>query len=491
MQCNHCGAELQIRREFCPSCGERVQLTMEDIVNVAQTDAAARHGDSLNKGLRTAILSCVALFALVWAIAYVYDKKITFDGASLPSPPANAPTNVAVGVESFIKPLVEPRPLPPITHTVPRRMGYRLEPIKTQLRSANGGNNKDYDIAFDRGLTFLGRGQEADGGWPVKMVPAGWPGDSTKSFQWGRIGVSSLVLLAFLGDGQVWWREGNAPRPKFGNSTQLAIRFLIKQQDPETGRFGPGSGEGVHFMFNHGMATLAMAEAAGISGDPELLDRAQRAVDFIVKAQTDGGGWNYYAVNKVEDMTLSAWQVQALAAAREAGLKVPDEVFKKALDLYRRATINGRVVFRFPNDDGVYTVSLAGQGLMTRQLLGDSGGMPDLKLLSAKILTQAPKVKFPDWTRGWSPTKNKDALARSAFDPYMIYYCTYSLYFSGGSEWTEWSQIAMKSLLQMQDLDGGWHPNDVNAYKGGTYYSTALAILALQVHHRILHSIAQ
>ena len=35
----------------------------------------------------------------------------------------------------------------------------------------------------------------------VTMVPKGWPNDDTKSFQWGRVGISGLVVLAFLGDG--------------------------------------------------------------------------------------------------------------------------------------------------------------------------------------------------------------------------------------------------------------------------------------------------
>ena len=149
--------------------------------------------------------------------------------------------------------------------------------------------------------------------------------------------------------------------------------------------------------------------------------------------------------------------------------------------------MNGRVAYRLPNDDGIYTPSLAGMGLMIRQLLGESAALPDLKLLSAKVSEAAPKVKFPDWTRGWKPT-SKDALARSTFDPYMLYYCTYGLFFSGGAEWTAWNDNVCKGIMQMQDYDGGWHPNDVNAFKGGTYYSTALCILALQAHHRIHHS---
>ena len=488
MQCNHCGAELVIRREFCPKCGERVTFSLDQIVGVAHDDAAVRRNAALNSGLRTAIFIVVALIALIEGFAYYFDKRLLFDGSALPSAQANAAGSVEAANGTTLAPYSEPRPLPPFAHNNPRMLSHRLDPVRSAMRLANEGLTNDFEIDIERGLAFLGKAQERDGGWPVAMTPKNWPGDETGNYAWGRVGVSSLVLLAFMGNGHTWLKEGNLPRSKFAEAVFQGVKFLVRSQDPETGRFGVGEGERVHFMYNQGMATLALSEAAALSGDPELLARVQKAVDLIVKTQTATGGWNYFGHKENDDISVSAWQVQALAAAREAGAKVPDETLNKALELFRRATIKGRVAYRLPNDDGIYTPSLAAMGLMVRQLLGESAALPDLKLLESKVAEAAPKVKIPDYTHGWLP-KEKTAAARAAFDPYMLYYSTYGLFFSGGAEWKTWNKTACKAIIDMQDYDGGWHPNDINAYKGGTYYSTALCILALQVHHRIHHSL--
>lgn len=492
MQCSNCGAELQLRREFCPQCGQRVTFSLDDVVNVAQTDAAWRHGDDLNKSLRSAIGVLVVLFAVAWSLSYYYDKRLTFDASMLPAPAANAPATGAGGGDDNLKPLTEPRPLPPVVHANPRRLGHRVEPMRGMVRAANGGAAKDFDIAIEMAQAFLGKGQERDGGWPVKLLPnKGWPLDDTQTFQWGRVGVSSLVLLSFLADGHTWNKEPNGPQSKYGLLVQNGLRFLVRSQDPGSGRIGPGEGERVHFMYNHAMATLALSEGAALTGDPDLLEHVQKAVDYAAKTQTNGGGWNYFGHKEVDDISVSAWQVQALLAAREAGANVPDETLRKALALFKRATIpgQGRVAYRLPDDDGVYTPSLAAMGLMIRQLAGESSGQADLRPLATKVVAAAPKVKIPEWTHGWKPDGKTD-LARSAFDPYMLYYSTYALFFAGGAEWKEWSGSVLKSIVGMQDYDGAWHPNDPSAYKGGTYYSTALCLLCLQVHHRIHHSAA-
>ena len=45
-------------------------------------------------------------------------------------------------------------------------------------------------------------------------------------------------------------------------------------------------------MYGHGMASIALCEAYGMTQDPKLRGPAQKALDYIVKAQhAPTGGW--------------------------------------------------------------------------------------------------------------------------------------------------------------------------------------------------------
>lgn len=489
MTCNSCGHVLKQRAEFCPNCGQRIVVTMEEIITSSQDDLATRRGESLNGKLRVGILVVIFLITVLYGFIYLLDKPLVFDGSQLPSIQANAVTSAnSNNVDSIEKPFVEPRPLPPVPQSVVRVLGHRREPIRSALRNANGGKEAEYDKAIRNGLAFLGKYQETDGGWPVAIFPRNWPQAESVDFKWGRVGVSSLALLAFFGDGHTWLPDDAGRNDQYFDVTRKAVKFLLAAQDPTTGRFGAGEGERVHFMYNHGMATLALAEATALSGDPELKAHLEKAIAYIVKTQTSNGGWNYYGHQDSDDISVSVWQVQALAAAREAGLAVPDESLTRALSLFRSATKGDRVLYRLEHDDNIFTPSLNGMALMLRQLLGEDPANPELKALAARIATTVPKTK-PEWGRDWTPA-SKEAVDRAKFDPYMLYYCTYGLFFLGGTDWEEWNKAASKALFNMQANDGSFRANDINSLKGGTYYATALCVLTLQVQHRIVHAVS-
>lgn len=485
--CNNCGNVVKLRSEFCPICGQRMVHTMDDIIASSQDDAARREGEALIGKLRAGIAALLILFSVVLGVIYLYDKKLTFDGSALPGFQANAPVASGAPNASLEKPYVDPRPLPPLPTPVVRVMGHRLDPVRAALRSANGGGAREFNTGINAGLQFLSKWQEKDGGWPVSIIPGQLPQGETADFKWGRVGVSSLVLLAYLGDGHTWVNMSNGGRDQYAEIVRRGIAFLLTAQDPATGRFGAIKRE---FMYNHSMATLALVEAAALTGDAELKARATKAVDFLVQAQTTQGGWEYYGRTESDlaDISSSAWPVQALAAARDAQIAVPDEAFSRVLQFYRKSTQKDRAIYRLTKDDGVYLPSRSGMVLMSRLLCGESTTEPDIAALSTKLLNYVPKVK-PEWGRNWNP-KAKDAADRAAFNPYMLYFCTYGMFFAGGKEWTEWNEKTSRAIFDMQDGDGAWRANDVFSGQGGTCYSTAMCVLSLQVHHRIIHSVA-
>ncbi len=79
------------------------------------------------------------------------------------------------------------------------------------------------------------------------------------------------------------------------------------------GRQAPdGDLRGEETMYSHGIATIALSEAYGMSSDPNLLDHVRRAVLFIDRARNRrAGGWRYDP-GQAGDTSVLGWQVMAL-----------------------------------------------------------------------------------------------------------------------------------------------------------------------------------
>ena len=69
-------------------------------------------------------------------------------------------------------------------------------------------------------------------------------------------------------------------------------------------------------MLSHALATVALAEAFGLSGDKDMGKAAQVAVDFIVAAQDQRtGGWAADA-GQMPRTAISVQHILALTAPR-------------------------------------------------------------------------------------------------------------------------------------------------------------------------------
>ena len=73
-------------------------------------------------------------------------------------------------------------------------------------------------------------------------------------------------------------------------------------------------------MYEHGLATLCLAEMYGMDPDPELEDKLRKAVDLIIKCQSPAGGWRYSPSPTDQDLSVTVMQVVALRAANNAGV---------------------------------------------------------------------------------------------------------------------------------------------------------------------------
>ena len=76
-------------------------------------------------------------------------------------------------------------------------------------------------------------------------------------------------------------------------------------------------------MYAHGIATIAMCEAFGLTADPTLKKHAQAALNYTIAAQDpDGGGWRY-SPRAGGDTSVVGWHVMALKSGQMSGLNVP------------------------------------------------------------------------------------------------------------------------------------------------------------------------
>src|SRR5262249_8943628 len=145
--------------------------------------------------------------------------------------------------------------------------------------------------------------------------------------------MNALTVLAFLSRGHV------PGRGKYGDTIERgsvkpgvltrAKKFILSKLSKVPGREGFLSIGGT--MYEHGLATLALAELYGMDPDPELEDGLRAGVNLILRAQGPVGGWNYAPSAADGDLSVSVMQIVALRAASNAEIAVPKKAIDKAI----------------------------------------------------------------------------------------------------------------------------------------------------------------
>jgi hypothetical protein len=337
--------------------------------------------------------------------------------------------------------------------------------------------------ALKDGLEWLKRHQDEDGKWDcagfMKHDPASdlctGAGDSNHD-----VGVTGLALLAFLGDGHTL-RHG-----QYKDVVSNGLRWLRDQQDPESGLIGEEIGHA--FLYDHGIATLAVCEAYYFDRSPLLRSTAQRAVSTIGRARNPYGAWRYALPGDGDnDTSVTGWMVFALKSAQEGGLKVDNEAFVAARNWFDEVTDpnTGRCGYdsigspssrveghneAYPAEKGEAMTAVA---LLCRVFMGDDPSEHPVMERHAELLRKSLPV--------WDPSAK-------ANDMYYWYYGTYAMYQMGGEHWQAWNKAMKPAVLESQRMDGAskgsWDPLGPWGWSGGRVYSTALMVLCLEVYFR-------
>ena len=288
------------------------------------------------------------------------------------------------------------------------------------------------DGMYVKGLQFLARTQTKDGNWP----------DSSYGSQPAVVGLTVVAMLAHGDD------------PNFGPyrmNIQRGLDFILKNMNEQTGYIGSS-------MYNHGFATLALAEAYGAVNDPRLGPALQKAVNLIMTSQAKNahGAWRYSPDGSDADTTVTGAQMVALFAARNAGIAVPQEAIQKGLKYFSNCQ---------SGDGGIGYTSSA----------GPNGARTAIAALSWALAKEKNSREFKS---AFAYLQN--APAESHYHHYYLYYAAQAFFHASPEAWNNWNRKNIKSLSSSQNADGSWEG------QFGSTFSTTASLLSLALNYRFL-----
>ena len=324
---------------------------------------------------------------------------------------------------------------------------------RARLVADRGGSRASED-AVENGLAWLAEHQRQDGGWRLNHQEGPCrgrcphPGDVGTS-----TGATSLALLPFLGAGYTH-QQG-----KYKDVVEQGLYYL-------TGRMiethhGGDLQEGT--MYSQGIAAIALCEAYALTGDEQLRSYAQKAIDFIVRAQHPRGGWRYVP-GAPGDTTVTGWQIMALKSARLAGLYVPSHTTELAKEFLDSVQDPGGVFYGY-------------------QRPGKKSGPTAVAILLR--MYSGWQRNDPRLEGGYAFLANKGP---STTDMYFNYYATQVLHHEGGRDWERWNTRMRDFLVTRQAPSGhergSWFFDDPHNRAGGRLYTTAICTMILEVYYR-------
>ncbi|MEO5803622.1 MAG: prenyltransferase/squalene oxidase repeat-containing protein [Verrucomicrobiota bacterium] len=291
---------------------------------------------------------------------------------------------------------------------------------------------KEVERIYVKGLQYLVRNQTPEGNW--KDLPYG-----------GEPAIVGFSVLSFLAHGD---------DPNFGPYHQPIRRgldFILKQQNPKTGYIGKT-------MYNHGFATLALAEAYGVVDDPRLGPALQKAVQLILTSQANNplGAWRYAPESNDADTTVSGSQMVALFAARNAGVAVPEEAIEKGLKYFAK----------MQTPEGGFGYSSPSGPNAARTAIGC------LILALAKEKNSKSFQSAFEFLKKTQPDQN--------YAQYYLYYASQAYFQASPQAWQVWNRKNIAGLKITQSAEGNWDG------QFGSTFATSASLLSLALNYRFL-----
>lgn len=293
----------------------------------------------------------------------------------------------------------------------------------------------------------------------------------------GHLGVSALCGMAFLAAGHL------PDRGQHGKAVQKTLDYVLAHGHEN----GFLSDSGTR-MYSHAFATLFLAEAYGMAGGAACKLALERAVNLIVDCQNQHGGWRYNPFDREVDLSVTVCQLQALRAARNIGIKVPDDTVERAIAYVKQSQVRGPQRPRYgrrgslaASSGGQFYYKIHGRGAYEKSDEYAINAAALTALTSAGVYDKElhePTLDFLE--RAYGDTA--DYYGRHYFFWYGNYYACQAFFQTGGTRFDRFYDRLRRDLLDAQRPDGSWS-NDVGP---GDEFATAVACLLLSLPQQYL-----
>ena len=360
-----------------------------------------------------------------------------------------------------------------ISMSLPKVMQQRCDPKKRVERLRSGGGKDMTEEAIVRGLNWLKKVQDSDGGWGLQDKDD--KGQKTGGSSEHRDAMTGMALLAYLGHCEL------QDSPGFGDSVKRGIDFLTSTPPDKLGSYdGSGKflglkGGGNRGSYAHPIRTYALCEAYTMTKIPKLKEYAKRAIKLIIDGQHPNGGWAYgfgLGVGAHTDLSVTGWCIQALKAfalTGITGLEV-DETMDKAIEYVKKCQAeDGKFQYKIGKHGGSSSRgSLTGTGVLSLQIWKNAKSPEAKKGLDFIV----EKRLHEEWEK---------------VDVYEWYYHAQACFQSTGSGsskyWREWNKKFQQVVVKAQESDGHW-PHGYHFHGDSDIYRTTMTILMLEVYYR-------
>ena len=303
--------------------------------------------------------------------------------------------------------------------------------------------------AVRRALLWLKDHQSDDGSWGPQYKDA----------------MTGLSLLAFLAHGET------PDSAEFGPVIQKASQGLANYMVGRSAVEAEGRGYG------HGIAAYALCEAYALTKLPVYKFAVDNALNIIVQGQQRGGGFDYnFAKGERWDLSVSAWQFQALRAGMLGGANIPglEEASRRSVEFLKKtAYANGRFGYASP---GAGSWAMTGAGTACLQIFGE--GASAEAQAAIKAIHEGYKAEL----------NNENKYAAHTHPGYEWYYMSQVLCNSGPEGIEEWYKTFAPILIRSQRADGHWYcpGSQPDVWAWDQYFSTAMNCLSLDRPSRVL-----
>ncbi|MDG2142638.1 MAG: terpene cyclase/mutase family protein [Planctomycetota bacterium] len=321
------------------------------------------------------------------------------------------------------------------------------------------GPNAPEVLGLERGLNWLATEQ-------AKTGDGSFPRGEGKDIKYAPVAVTALGALALMAGGST------ASQGPHHVQVGRAIDYLLVHTDlspasPHHGFISAG-GDETSLMHGHGFATLALAEAYGMSPKGEHIATALKAaIALIERTQGTAGAWFYKPERQSEhEGSLTVCMVQALRAAEEAGVHVDAEVIAKADGYLERSQVK----------DGSFAYQIGSPRTSVALTAAAISALNATGTYSGDSLNRATDAIWRDLA------KRKQEGQLSRFPYYERFYLAQAFWQSADeSHYKRWFPDERTQILRTQNKDGSWADTPF-----GQAYATSMNCLVLAIPGSLL-----